>query len=259
MNKIYIFLLALFSLFSACKVDIDSGLIIDIEKEFNLQLAESLDSTLNNFDLLITSVQQQPCNNVRVKHAVTVVSNRVFVTLKELDRPSNCSGAADVAHDTVHLGQLTEGVYRMQINLKDAVINQGTLTITPSRAILEMGTINGINIVAPTLLRIPERTIWGGISIASAHIPAMHKFLDTLSNICPIFNESLGNYGHFSFQSANLIAIPTFNATQPNVVKFVRTLPRGKEIDLHQIINNFKSQYGSNSQVEIWSRYGNRY
>lgn len=259
MNKIYIFLAFILSLSSACRVGIDSGLIIDIEKEFNVQLVEKLDSTLNSFYLLVTSVQKQDCSNVRIKHAVTVVSNRVFVTLKQLDRPSNCSGAADVAHDTIHLGQLTEGVYRMQINLKDAVINQGTLTITPSRALLEMGTINGINITEPTLMRIPERTIWGGVSIESTQIPAMHKFLDTLSNICPIFNENLGNYGHFSFQSANLTTIPAFEATKPNVVKFVRTLPRGKEIDLQQIINNFKSQYGNNAQVEIWSRYGNKY
>jgi hypothetical protein len=259
MKKNYIFLACIFSLLSACRVNIDSGLIIDIEKEFNLQLTEKLDSTLNSFDLLITSVKKQDCDNVRVKHAITVVSNRVFVTLKELDRPSNCSGVGEVAHDTVHLGQLTEGVYRVQINLKDAIINQGTLTITPSRAILEMSTENGINVTAPTVMHIPERAIWGGVSIESANIPAMHKFLDTLSNICPIFNESLGNYGHFSFQSANLITIPAFAATKPNVVKFVRILPRGKEIDLQQIINNFKLQYGTNAQVEIWSRYGNKY
>lgn len=259
MKKSAIFLSCFLLWFSACRTNIDSGLIIDIEKEFNIQLVEKLDSTLNNYQLLITSVKKQDCNNVRIEHAVTISANRIFVTLKSLVRPDSCHGIADAAHDTVNLGQLAEGVYRVQINLKDAVINQGNLTVTPSRVIIDMSTINGINITEPTLMRIPERTIWGGVSTTTPNIPAMHKFLDTLSNICPTFSEGLGNYGHFNFQSANLITIYSFEPTKPNIVKFVRTLPRGKEIEIQQLINNFKSQYGNDTQVEIWSRYGNKY
>lgn len=257
-NFYFIFVFALSILWS-CKTEIDSGTIVDIEKEFELQLTETLDSSLSGFQLLVTSTRQQACSNVRIDYAVSSFSNRIIVTIKSLKHPTLCNGLLDVAHDTIPLGQLTEGSYRIQINLKDAVINQGTLTVTASRAIIEMNTNNGINITDPILWRLPERAIWGGIAADANVTLAMHKVLDTISTICPIFSGTLNNYGHFNIQPSNLISIQGFQSNLPNVVRFVRTLPLGKEAELKRVLQNFRNHSGNSGKVEVWSRYGNKY
>ncbi len=257
-NITFLFILSI-SLFSACDYDLGSGTIVEVNKDFEFRLLEKLDADGGTYYLNVESVGAQSCSNAFIDHSLAQSTDRFIVTIKSINKPDSC-GQRGIAKKRIELGRIANGSPRLQINLRDAVINEGFLKINDDNITLDMQTENGIFIKDKLLQRMPRRAIWG--LLGGDNVTLIDMFLDSLNqkttSAVQMFN---GNYGHFFLNNSTTGDIDLLDdvTLKPSRRTFVRMLPVGREAAFSQFIRNYRAQNATRIDLKVYAWDGTVY
>ncbi|MEO0042068.1 MAG: hypothetical protein RL329_1516 [Bacteroidota bacterium] len=252
MKKIFTGVFLTLCLFS-CKKDIDStsGTEVKVKKEFDIQLWEKLSPNGGELQMIVNSIDSQACADTRLDYYVSIIDTKVTVTLKSFTIPTNCTGPKAKTSDTLLLGRLQNGVYKLSINLKDAVLNNGSLTVTNGLYIADLQSEHGFKMDAKQLTRIPANTIWGYINYDVASTQRANLFVDSLKAISQPTYLTNGQYGHFTV-SNEVLTLPV------NVSKTFFFRYEGTDEKLEKLMQYFRFN-NTTLNMKVFSQTGKQY
>jgi len=132
-QKILLSCLLLITL-SACPKE-PPTVIVDVEDDFYIDMFEDISNGNQLFQLDITTIKKQTCLNYQIDYSLNFneQSNDIELIINDLVEPTDCEMGDAAATLTVPFGTLASGVYDFDINLKDAVINKGSLSVYSDR------------------------------------------------------------------------------------------------------------------------------
>ncbi len=224
-----------------CRKSANEDKIIDIDKEFNIQLWEKLEETGSNLQFVVSTIKNQTCGGTRIDMVSNQIDTKLTVTIKSLIYPQICNGASQPAFDTLTLGNMSNGSYSLNINLKDVVLNSGILTVDEKRFRVSMAHQDGISVTLPELMRVPSGTIWGYVSFETGQDSKLIKFMDNLNKIATPVTVPNGNYGHFVVGSSKVDIKSSFETKKPNVRQIFHNLNKST-VELDNLIREYRSQ-----------------
>lgn len=228
-------------LLNGCGKSANEDKIIDIDKEFNIQLWEKLEETGGNLQLIVSTIQNQSCSVTRIDMSSNRIDSKLTVTIKSLIYPQICSGVSQPAFDTLTIGNMAKGEYSLNINLKDVVLNSGILTVDEKKFKVSMANQDGISVTTPELMRVPSGTIWGYVSFENGQDSKLLKFMDNLNKIAAPVTVPNGNYGHFVVGTSKIDIKSSFTTKKPNVRQIFHTLTKST-VDLENLITEYRNQ-----------------
>jgi hypothetical protein len=240
MKKIFTGML-LTLLMVGCKKEMDSssGTEVKVKKEFDIQLWEKLTPTGGELQLIVNSIEPQACPNIHLDYYISTIDNKVTVTLKSFAMPSNCMGPITRTSDTLNIGRLSNGNYKLSINLKDVVLNNGSLSVNSNLYVVDLQSENGISMPFKQLARIPENTIWGYVNHENSGTNKAQAFMDSLKTICQTTSLLNGRYGHFEVVNESLKMPTTIQYIHPISTTFFFKY-EGTEDKLERLIQHFR-------------------
>lgn len=257
-RKILLSCLLLVAFFTSCDKETPSGVIVDIEDDFYINMFEDISSGTARFQIDLSTIKEQDCLNYAIIYDLdtNVVNRAIELTINDLLEPEDCIEGMTTTHTIIPMPTLASNLYTFNINLKDAIINEGTLRVTDNRYELEMDTDDGIEIVNSTLYKIPRNTIWGyvaynnGISADSAA-----DFITNLTSLSTVFgidnnpDYNVGYYGYFKLDDDfNLELRNEESLDASNIIPFIF---RHNSDDLQDIIDQADEACNTNSNLEI--------
>ena len=240
-KQIFIAFATVFLLTLGCNKDNKADKIIDIEKEFTFQLWEQLDEKGGNLQLLSATIQSQKCSGTRIEYTQNIINNKITLTLKALIPPAVCDNKAVPATDTISFGNLAKGTYKLNINLKDVVLNEGTLVVEDKKYSVAMAKTDGIDLSNQEVLRVPRGAIWGYVSYETGQETKLLKFNDNLSRIATPLSISHGDYGYFIVKPSAVEMKSAYDPKKSNVRQLLYNL-NGNRSELQGLIQDYRSQ-----------------
>jgi hypothetical protein len=240
-KNIYTLLVLLTLSLCACNKNKGSDKIVDVEKEFTFQLWEQLDENGGNFQLIATTIQTQKCGGTHIAYTQNTIGSKITLTLKELAQPSYCNGKIEPALDTFSLGNLAKGTYKLNINLKDAVLNDGSLLVDDKKYSVYMNKTDGIEIPQRELLRVPKGTIWGYYAYDNGQEAKAAKFSDKLTSLTTPLSITQGDYGYFNVKPSSIDIKSPFDSKKANIKTWLTTF-NGTRQDLQNLTQDYRNQ-----------------
>ena len=251
----FIFFIALL-ITGACKRDSSEQIkVIDIKKEFSIQPWEILKVSGSEFGFLIASTDKK-CDGTKMRIVPLVSQSSVSINLQAFINPDSCLNTTDVVRDTTKLGLLSNGNYALQINLKDVVLNKGTLAVSDTKLSLQMQTTDGITIPVTDISRVPQGTIWGTLKYNADQENLVNAFSDSLKTYAHNFSLVNGNYGYFQFIDNTFTLNPSTTATTfTNQRTYFVRLDQPLS-SLKNLIQNTKTKLGKNGNLWLMAYNG---
>lgn len=246
----------LFIFVFGCKKDNQTNVIVDIEDDFYIDMFEDISNGERRFQLDITTIKDQSCINYQIDFDLDFdePGRKIGLTLNDLIEPEDCIEGMSPVSLTVPVGSVASDDYTFNINLKDAVINQGQLKVTDYAYQLEMDSDDGIQLVHEQLNRIPENTLWGYIAFDNnASAPSAEGFLsdlENLSTVSSIRGNTLyepGFFGYFDLDDDLKILWPT-TLDVNNFIPFIFSHNSTDLSDIKEVINDVCAD---NENIEI--------
>ena len=226
---------------SACDKKANEEKIIDVEKEFNVQMWEKLDVYGGSLQFVVSTIKNQPCGNTRIEMNSNQIDSKLTITIKSLIQPALCNNVSQSAVDTLTVGNLSTGSYNININLKDVVLNNGILTVKDNTYKLYLNKQDGISLITPELLRVPSGTIWGYVSFDTGQDAKLLKFFDNLNKLATPITIPSGNYGYFNVTSAKVEIKANFDTKKQNIRQIFHNLTKST-VELENLVNEYRSQ-----------------
>ena len=232
---------ALIFCLTACDKKANEEKIIDVEKEFNVQMWEKLDAYGGSLQFAVSTIKNQPCGNTGIEMNSNQINSKLTITIKSLVQPLRCDNISQPAVDTLTIGNISTGSYNFNINLKDVVLNSGILTVKDNLYKLYLTKQDGISLIAPELLRVPSGTIWGYVSFDTGQDAKLLKFFDNLNKLANPITIPLGNYGYFTITSTKVEIKANFDTKKQNIRQIFHNLTKST-LDLENLVNEYRSQ-----------------
>jgi hypothetical protein len=184
---------------ASCSKSNNQEKIIAVEKEFSFQPWETLSETGGTFSLITSTINKQNCGGTKVNIVSQQNGSAININVNGLINPPVCDGKSQLATDTTLISGLTKGKYAFKINLKDAIINDGSLTVEDNKFILSMRKLDGIEVPVSEVLRIPKGLIWGYVNYDQIQEPQYVKFESKLKKFATLQTDiPKGDYGYFT-------------------------------------------------------------
>ncbi len=228
-------------LLAGCRAhETEKGKIIQVSPEFYIDLFENLGNP-RTLDLKISSLELQPCDNATIDLNFQAFPSFFQVVLEAIQSPEDCNPGTAPALSTVPLGALEdERDYRIQINLKNTIVNEGMLRVRPKTIQLEMETTHGLVLARTVWQRIPPGTIWGYVAYDDpAAEPHARQFLQELEGMTEHRTYPQGYYSHFSVESPNKLLLPE-TPSYAVVETFLRHFP-GQRAHLVELLESHRN------------------
>jgi len=255
MNKIYLLTSLILLLALSCtKTNIDPELIINVDDEFTLDLWEDLESSTPTFNFLFETIKEYSCEDNTIKYKTDPRESIVVITLEQIDQKSDCAPGLAPASALVPI-EKKEGNFSIRIKLKESIINEGSLSITPEKYSFSLNEdAVGINLVRNDLYRVPKGTIWGYINYqATDHKTHADGFLNDIEQLSSISNPTLtpGYYGHFNVDEQQTFSVNGEEVPAANAVHFVKSFS-GNIQDLQAKAQSISEQSGGKAEVSLF-------
>jgi hypothetical protein len=184
--------------FVSCSKSNNQEKIIAVEKEFSFQPWETLSETGGTFSLITNTINKQKCSGTKVNIVSELIGSSINIHVNGLINPIVCEEKAQLATDTTLISGLTKGKYAFKINLKDAIINEGTLTVDDNKFSLSMRKLDGIEVPMTEVFRIPKGLIWGYVNYEQNQESQYFKFESKLKKFATLQTDiPKGDYGYF--------------------------------------------------------------
>ncbi len=246
-------------LLAACSVDEDENpkVVADIEDDYLIVLWEDLGLPARSLQFRVETVDEQPCLNTFIDYAYRRSTSALNLSLNGIlePHPSECNENPSTIQQTIDLGFLSEGVYDMQINLKNAVVNNGLLTVRNDRYQLDMYTDDGFHLQQTEMWRVPENTFWGYVAYRNTDASSLATaFLDEMAEAAATLSLKAGYYGHFDVQDDKSLVLAD---VPPN--KYINTFAYAFDDNQHAIealLEEYRTLYGEQLELKIYTDTG---
>ena len=243
-------------LISSCNPDeTDPGIVVDVPLTFEVDLFETLDTLQNKLQFLAYTIEiQENCINDTIDFTLERREGKISVSLNDIQPAADCIEGEGPATATVPIGFLIPGQYDVEINLRNTVVNTGTLLVDEEYFYLNMYTIDGIKLLHQQLYRIPEDAVWGYLGYSDPGLEtAAQAFISEMSDFVSPFDYPVGYYGHFRLNSAGNIELISTPAT-PLYNEIVYLLEDERE-QLESLIETYRDSY-PDLQIRIFDGKG---
>lgn len=248
--------------FSACPKD-NPTVIVDVEDDFYIQMFEDISGGGRQFYINITTIKEQTCLNYEIDYDLNFNEqlNNIELIINDLVEPTDCETGTGTATVSIPFGTLSEKLYTLDINLKNAVINKGTLGVYSDRYELDTDSDDGIEVVQDILYRIPANTIWGYVAYQSEEEEYANNFISNLNDHTSTFdiaNNLLykeGDYGYFRLDNQKFLSFPEqINAA--NYQTFIYQYDGEDLTDIEAIKNEACGETNANLSIMVFTHDG---
>ncbi len=242
----------------ACSADEPDDPIIvpEVEKEFVVEMRERPGPTPRNLQLHLRTVKNQDCEDLGIQYEWSVALASLRLDILGIRRPANCTPGQAPAQETVTAGALPEGLYDINIKLRNAIANTGTLQLTEEVYYLNMRAEEGLIIPIKQLRRIPEHIIWGYVGFSAPSMATTATgFINELAAISTAHGLNAGHYGHFQISSGSGSPVITGAPIDLNLRTFVYRFT-GNTDDLRNLVQAYRNTYGNLLPIRLQSING---
>lgn len=234
----------------------DAIIVPDVEDEFYVELWENLSGPFGR-ELVVKfeTIKSEKCLNYRIDYQFSKDGNRLKVGLNSLIKPLDCvPGEATVKQD-VNAGNLTNGLYTLDINLKNTVNNEGQLVVNEDNYIISIQRENGISLRTKELLRVPDEAIWGYVEYAQKNDEVnARKFIEELGVLSGSFsNYRAGYYGYFTINTANRAVSVNGQSALSTPYLFGY---QNNEAKIKNLLASYRQTYGNRLKINFYNSKG---
>ena len=258
----YYFTIFVFALcITGCNLEsLDEPIIVsNVEKEFHLDLWEALWPNSRTSQLLIETIEDEACQNYTIAYQFNKSGSTLELSLNEIVSPEDCIDGEAPASSVVDFGALSEGIYELNIDLKNTVFSKGQLTITEDYYTINMDTEEGIIFVRRELLRVPDDLIWGYVGSEDAEFTAaLEGFLADLQANTSSKTLTAGYYGYFSINQSRELVYSTFPFPENQFQTFYYEY-NGTEAELQEMIDNYRTTHGEDVTFKLYNAAGREF
>jgi hypothetical protein len=185
----------------ACKEDKlgDPIVVSNINKEFYLDLTESLgpDQRITHFH--VKTIEDGQCLNGEIGFDFTRLGNRLKLSVTDVIIPEDCIPGEAPAYADVTGGYLESKFYVFNFDLRNTVINNGSLIVEDNRYLLNLETEEGVILLHKEIFRVPQNTFWGYLAYEDpAYESQATEIFDNFSGKGEMPELELGYYGYFT-------------------------------------------------------------
>lgn len=232
--------------------EIDKPIIVpQVEKEFLIEMREEPGPAPRRLAFSLRTIKLQECLNTGIRHQLSSIPSRYRLDILGLLQPSDCIPGVDYAKAQSSTEMPAEGLYNFEVLLGNTVSNEGVLHVEGKTISLDLDTDEGIILVNPILLRIPEFTIWGYVGFSEPSLaPLAEGFVNEVGARAGVGNFVPGHYGHFSIPMGTgdikITGSPSHLLLRPFVFRFT-----GNFDDLERLVAEYRQQYGAQLDIKI--------
>ena len=200
-------------------------LVINVEKEFDIHLVERLGSSDNEFELIITTIHNQECENAAITYSKDQNSSNIGIRINGVDNPVDCVPGESPVSESIPL-IIEEGGIDIEISLQDEVSNTGRFDVDGTHYEIQMDTDHGIIYSDTKYSRIPNFKVWGYFSASDSEIAnsfsLVNKELKDGAQL-DLANLLEGNYYYFKINDNQAIEGQQISQSSMHTMEFVYT------------------------------------
>ena len=249
-------LLTMLLAWSGCQSDESiPDVVVNIDPSFSIEMKETLDTIQQKFGIVAKSVEDQDCLNYGIAYSFDRLNGVITVSLNDLVPPADCITGNGPALSEILVGYLVNGLFQIELNIKNTVKNLGTLQVSEESYVLDMESMDGILMQSTTLHRIPAQTIWGYVNYEESdfEIPAL-EFIQEIEQISAPVSLAQGEYFHFRINAADEVIIPAQpEAPYPNSFIFHYS---GEKQSLKDVLDSFRTDFPESLTMKIFTASG---
>ncbi|MDX1667621.1 MAG: hypothetical protein R3350_10340 [Saprospiraceae bacterium] len=237
----------------------DPILVVDVEKEFLVDMWEKLEGDARFFQLPIQTVKEEDCLNYGIDVHLERSSRRLDLSFNDIVKPEDCIPGTGPASASVDFGSLTLGYYEISFSLKETIVNKGRLIIGADYYELDIESENGLSFLHEKLHRVPKSMLWGRISYADPQTEETARALysDLSAIAAPPLALNPGYYGHFTIGenlSVREVKVSDSFPQKEHAMDFILDFRNGEFEKLKDVLDRYRSEYGE--QLYIFAKNG---
>lgn len=254
-------LLCLLLVMQACNTDKTEAPVLDteIEKEYELDLWETLDNNTRNLQIRANTIKSQDCLNYYIESSISRKGNNIEINLGKPQIPSVCERGIGTAKSNLDLGALSNGTYNITIKLGKIVPSTGRLMVNNGSFFLSMLNPIGFRIIHNNLLRVPDNTIWGYIDYDASALPIVNQFFTDLAGISQNNDLAKGYYGYFNLLENGDIELGRTQVSTDRPIQPILRRFQANEKDLEKLIQTYREKYGQSVLIRLRNTAGKEY
>ncbi len=236
----------------------DPIVVTDVEEEFYVDLIEDLQTEPRQLKFLLATIQEEPCENYRIQVSSQRLANRINLSINDIVIPDDCIPGNAPAKAETAFGALQNGFYRLSIDLKQTVFNDGQLTVSDDRYIVSMTKKEGIVFVQQELLKIPVNIAWGYLTYESEAGKALaDQFIASLNELGENKSFTKGYYGYFHVLDDDGRVMVSQQPVTSQIQTFLHYLPRpGNRQALKDMLAEYRTQYAGEVNIKVFTDQG---
>ena len=234
MNR-YLSILIFSILFFSCSKNKTAPVL---NENVKIKMIEDIDSSKKTLTLQCFTEKIFGCSNYYMKHRFSIAGNKITINFIEIDKPDICLTSLGPASATIHLENLPDKDYDLEIGTGDTTI-AGQLKVSNASYKVIFPAQSRIQFINPDLNRIPANIIWGTVHYhAGATSSIVQNFTDSLQISGAVASTYLpGNYSGFQIESNGQIKQvqdPGYNFTRYFIYQF-----SGNSLPLKGLVRRF--------------------
>lgn len=236
-------------LLSSCNDAPELESVNTLGTDVQFSMAEYFEPGQRTLSFKFLTQKDFPCINYRIKSEHQLEGHEIRIRLTEVEGADVCLEAIAPASTFLDLGELNHGKYPITIEVGEALVNTGTLTVTEDDFALLMNEEDGLIIQTPRLRRIPTGVIWGRVQATERTMTpgvAQH-FAERLQRVGALPRTlAEGDYGYFAVDPSGTITLPA----APNESFFLLDY-RGELSQLESSMQEIRETYGDEVSVSL--------
>ncbi len=232
--------------------DLDEPIVVSqVEKEFVVSMWEALSPSGRSFELRVETLKPSDCLNTSIATQSRRIGPSLRLSLLAIAEPESCDPGSRPARAAASYGRLDPGFYELAIDLKETIVNEGSMVVFGDRYELRMNSLKGLELEATTLRRVPDGLIWGYFSSDDAQTSTYAAFLDAIGPYVEPVDLLPGEYGYFSIKEQRkevvLPEAPETDFLEPFAFRF-----SGEDTQaFQQVLRDFRAQQAAGSSLLI--------
>ena len=220
------------------------GNISPIDSAINIRMVETFDKSPRTVQLYCSTTKIYPCCNYSINVEHRQSSNVIDISFKNVIEHDFCLTALGPASAVIDLGALSNGTYRLNLNI-GSVRRTGELVVTSDSYKVNIANNKAFRFTNTPLNRIPEYTIWGTIGYHKQETSSLvQSFIADLIGLGATKKSyNSGFYGEFDIDKNGDIVQPGSNSGYWFAQSFIFHFS-GNIDNVEQLIKQYARDYG---------------
>ncbi len=200
----YTFWIGMILVLAGCTKEAQPHSIVNIGDQYEIKLHQELSENGGLVSLQINSLDLQNCENATIAHQAIISDQKIQIVLDDIKLEGSCVPGPAIISEEI-LMQTSNPSVPFEINLKNAVLNYGTLYSDKSEFEIIFSQFDGLKISRTHVNRVRPGMIWGSYSTSEVDVAdQLQTYLQSIDNG---MNELKGDYGHFYYSQDESVVI----------------------------------------------------